>query len=247
MGLSIILTSIIGFFTLIIRVFLLFFISKERREKSFISLWNDYKKQLIFAWKLEIGLFKSDKNKNIFSQFIEITSRFSWQLLQVIIGILYTTFGNIFFRVNEITFNYGITAVDLGINGAVTIGNYTAGSTNYSANHNNPLFRHEYGHYIQSQRLGIFYLIVVGIPSLQSAILSNSQSNTPSHLNRWFEVDASKKGIHYFNSHSLVYEEKKQSKINFPTTKIKHWTDFPIYIPLIGLIVAKINFLSKRK
>ena len=61
------------------------------------------------------------------------------------------------------------------------------------------LFVHEYGHYIQSQRMGPLFLRVVGAPSLFSAALMQHLTGID-HENRWFEVDASYLGAQYFNS-----------------------------------------------
>lgn len=60
------------------------------------------------------------------------------------------------------------------------------------------LFVHEYGHYIQSQRMGPLFLRVVGAPSLFSAALMQHLTGID-HENRWFEVDASYLGARHFN------------------------------------------------
>ena len=128
----------------------------------------------------------------------------------------------------------------------------------------NKMFLHEYGHYIQSQQHGPVYLFTVGIPSLQSAILQTDNPNSPSHHDRWFEADASYKGMDYFDKH---YGSKKEGYVanspdyfdrnsfinggyspylnprrgsyyqgsGNPISSKFHWTDIPIYIPVIGL------------
>lgn len=57
----------------------------------------------------------------------------------------------------------------------------------------------KYGHYIQSQRMGLFYFPVVTIPSLASAAFTSDLSGGMKHSQRWFEVDASYLGAKYFD------------------------------------------------
>ncbi len=52
---------------------------------------------------------------------------------------------------------------------AFTIGSYINGDINIEANPKNPLFQHEYGHYLQSQEAGWMYLTNYAIPSLINA------------------------------------------------------------------------------
>ena len=95
------------------------------------------------------------------------------------VGDLFVSGANAFGQVNDVTRNYGMTAVDMGLdNRAVTIGFYTAGPKGYKADWSDHLFVHEYGHYVQSQQHGPVYLFTVGIPSLQSAILQTSNPNS---------------------------------------------------------------------
>jgi hypothetical protein len=59
------------------------------------------------------------------------------------------------------------------------------------------LFVHEYGHYLQSQKWGFFYLFTVGIPSMISAGISKDNR----HSTRWFEAMASNNAANYFDEH----------------------------------------------
>jgi hypothetical protein len=158
-----------------------------------------------------------------------------------------------------------MTAVDMGLDdgNAVTIGFYSAGPKGYKADWHDHLFVHEYGHYIQSQQHGLVYLLTVGIPSLQSAILQTGNPNSPRHDDRWFEADASYKGAAYFDKHygsgkdgyvanSPDYFDRNSFITGTPSSYLNlrtgernrsvnpisgkfHWTDIPIYIPVIGL------------
>lgn len=57
---------------------------------------------------------------------------------------------------------------------AFTIGHYSIGPKNYAADWRDHLYVHEYGHYIQSQRMGLLYFPVVAGPSLLSAAFTSS-------------------------------------------------------------------------
>ncbi|MDR1180636.1 MAG: hypothetical protein LBL13_01465 [Bacteroidales bacterium] len=200
----------------------------------------------------------------------EFISRVTWQFPQTVVGDLFVSGVNAIGQVNNVTHNYGMTAVDMGLNAkAITIGYYTAGAKGYTADWKDHLFVHEYGHYIQSQQHGSVYLLTVGIPSLQSAITQKSDNpNSPRHHDRWFEADASYKGMAYFDKHygsgkdgyvtgSLDYFDRnsftddswrgspyinsrtgERNYSAYPISGKFHWTDPVIYWPLRGLIPA---------
>jgi len=65
----------------------------------------------------------------------------------------------------------------------------------------NPLFQHEYGHYIQSQNAGWLYLPKYALPSLRSALKNNYYE----HSAFWVEQDANIRASKYFNSNINGY------------------------------------------
>lgn len=81
--------------------------------------------------------------------------------------------------------------------GAVTLGSYICGNSSLRADPNNRLFQHEYGHYIQSQAYGIFYLSRYGIPSGSNCI--EWLSGNRNHDNHPVEQDANIRAFKYFN------------------------------------------------
>lgn len=240
-------------------------------DNIFVRTFNGEKwdwTQTQMGFKIDMGLFKTDPNKNGWGQAWELLSRFTWQLPQTLVGNLIVSTGNMFGKVNNVTYGYGVTAVDMGLDGgAITVGNYTAGPSGYTADWRDHLFVHEYGHYVQSQHWGPLYLFSVGIPSLQSAILQTSNPSSPRHHDRWFEADASYKAMSYFDKYygsgkdGYTYRSPdyfdKNSFINrsyspyinprrgttyqggnHPISSKFHWTDILIYIPILGLIPA---------
>ncbi|MBQ3709893.1 MAG: RHS repeat-associated core domain-containing protein [Bacteroidales bacterium] len=221
--------------------------------------------QTVHGWEIDMGLLETDPNKSGWGRFWEVVSRFTWQVPQTSTGHLFVSVANAFEHVNGVTYGYGVTAVDMGLDkGAVTIGNYSSGPDGYKADWRDHLFVHEYGHYIQSQQCGPLYFPSVAVPSLQSAILQTKNPNSPRHKDRWFEADASYKGADYFDKYygsgkegyvaestnffdrnSFIYKYKSpyinpRTDIPYqnphPITGKFHWTDIPINIPLLGLL-----------
>ncbi len=94
-------------------------------------------------------------------------------------------------------------------------------------------FRPEYGHYIQSQRWGIFYMPAIAIPSLFSAMGISKVE----HDKRWFEVNASKLGAEYFDKHygrkSSRYKKGKGDY--FDINAFRNGGGTPYLNPRIGL------------
>jgi len=71
------------------------------------------------------------------------------------------------------------------------------GDRRIHANPNNPLFQHEYGHYLQSQKFGPSYMLVFGFPSFISATIG-SFYNKHNHIKFYTERYANKLAYNYF-------------------------------------------------
>lgn len=65
----------------------------------------------------------------------------------------------------------------------------------------NPLLMHEYGHYVQSQRIGVLYPFLVMIPSAISASNIRQIPGTilSTHDVRKYEMSANRNAAHYFS------------------------------------------------
>ena len=152
---------------------------------------NDFR-----IWK---GLFVTDETKSIIGRAWELVSRFTWQLPQTIGGFLtahsFNTFG-LNGGVESVNYAYGATVVQTGKKGGwgITQGNFIVGANEIAADPNNSLFQHEYGHYLQSQEMGLGYYSRVGIPS----ILSRSAERHRFHP---VEQDANRRAFQYFSKH----------------------------------------------
>lgn len=81
-----------------------------------------------------------------------------------------------------------------GFNGGISLGDYILIDETWK---NVPFIKeHEYGHTLQSYRLGFFYLFIVGIPSITMNIISQFNKKfgdgeyAKNYYNRWPENEA---------------------------------------------------------
>lgn len=166
------------------------------------------------AWKIDVGLFKGGP--------LQILSRFTWELPQTLIGYQSSHFLNLFNNVRSVSYFGGATAVESYSKdwGAFTSGSYILGARGLTADPNNSLFQHEYGHYLQSQSMGWGYLSRVGIPSLFDAGGSGKHKYHP------IEQDANLRAFKYFNEHVEGFYQTSEEYFRNRTNKIQKGWDF---------------------
>ena len=90
---------------------------------------------------------------------------------------------------------------------------------------------HEYGHYIDSQRMGLTYLINVGLPSFFSAMSDEKEDGIYKHNYRWYEMNANKNANKYFNKHygnRVDWSLYEPPKYTYPRKrkKMSLWKDY---------------------
>ena len=149
-------------------------------------------KKTVNAWRIDIGMFRGN--------FMQIMNKWTWGFVNSFVGNTVAHYCNIIGKVDRVTDFEGMLALS-GVspgNSAFTIGHYSMGPKGYVADWRDHLFVHEYGHYIQSQRMGISYFRLVAIPSLLSAAFTSRLSGLD-HSDRWFERDANKLSGAYFD------------------------------------------------
>ncbi|MFH1005244.1 MAG: RHS repeat-associated core domain-containing protein [Bacteroidota bacterium] len=82
------------------------------------------------AWRIDIGLFKTDPNRTFAGRSWELISRFTWQLPQTTIGYTYTHGRNVSGRVERVEYFHGSTIAVKNpgqgkyASNSVTLGNY---------------------------------------------------------------------------------------------------------------------------
>jgi hypothetical protein len=145
------------------------------------------------------GLFKTDKQAAPERRTLQLLSRFTWELPNTALGFFITLGAVLLCPTMPAQYYHSATFVKLATGTdnkrywAFTIGPFIVGSK-----YSDPLLRHEYGHYLQSRVFGLFYLIIVALPSLFSAAFMRQKHNS-----RWYEADANMRAKKYF--------EKKRS------------------------------------
>ena len=159
-----------------------------------------------------LGSFYIDENRTFMGGLWQGISRHTWEHPQTSIGSDLSQLRNIIGQVDRVEYLGGATfsineeskkedGVSIGSFINVDIREKIEGNfTEYVLKH--PLFMHEYGHYIDSQRMGLTYLFNVGIPSIFSA-MSNKKADNGLYMHnyRWYEMNANKNAERYFNKH----------------------------------------------
>jgi RHS repeat-associated protein len=158
------------------------------------------------SWKILGGWFQGDWK--------QILSRMTWELPQTILGYGYLQIRNFGENVDRVDYFDGATFAtkENSSGGSVSLGSFininNSGKVEGSFKDyilTNPLYMHEYGHYIQSREQGWGYLFTIGIPSLISAATSKKIENDP--YDRWthdffgVEMEANMRASFYFGKH----------------------------------------------
>ena len=168
-------------------------------------------------------------HRNFWTASWELISRFTWQLPQTMIGSAYVQVSNYAGQVDDVDYWGGATTFsgnNWGRTSAVTLGSFISGDNSLKADPNNSLFQHEYGHYLQSQAMGLGYLSRVGVPSLMSAFKEDGN-----HDFQPFEQDANRRAFLYFNRYvEGFYQTKEQYDNGVGITKGWNFYNNPLDI-----------------
>jgi hypothetical protein len=182
-----------------------FFSTKEKRFKA---AWKEGRHRAANDAKIWGGLFVSDTNRSGAYRLGEVISRFTYQAPQTAGGFLTAQFYNtIAGKVNTVEYGFGATALNMRVSwSGVALGNYILARKTIHADPNNRLFQHEYGHYLQSKRMGLAYFVRVGLPAIMS------KGDHDAHP---VEIDCNREGFLYFNRYvpqflndSLIADKK---------------------------------------
>jgi RHS repeat-associated protein len=159
------------------------------------------------AWRIDLGLFQTDPNRPWYERAGQLFLRFTWEAPQSAFGNLFSHGRNIIGQVDNVDYWGGATVVnknkpsDPTNRWGLTLGPYI-NSQNMRANPEDPLFRHEYGHVLQSRIAGPTYLGGIGLPSLiGSGLEMLFGKNFHNHDNEWYESNANQLAFKYFSKH----------------------------------------------
>ncbi len=149
-------------------------------------------KRLRLTAQITRGLFLTDLNRSPWGRVWQILSRFTWELPQTLMGWLYSVG-------RALTGQIG-TFVDLW-----TVPWMRGEGEDFVLA--NQVCQHEFGHTIDSQRFGWFYLPLIGLPSLLSALGKGD------HNHFWTEIRANRHARRYFSKHYAI----AWNETNYPT------------------------------
>ncbi|HPA67985.1 MAG TPA: hypothetical protein PLA42_07665 [Tenuifilaceae bacterium] len=155
------------------------------------------------AWKIDIGGFKTDPHRTIVGRGLQFLSRWTWELPQTFLGKGYSHIRNMTGNVDDVSYYGGATLVNKNNNSrerwGLTLGPYINSKNVRADPYRDPLFRHEYGHTLQSRLVGPLYLTHVGLPSLFGSGLDNL--GLSDHNREWYETQANRMAERYFSNH----------------------------------------------
>ena len=155
------------------------------------------------AWKIDIGGFKTDPNRTFAGRGLQLFSRWTWELPQTALGKGYSHIRNMTGNVDDVSYYGGATLVNKNDNSrkrwGLTLGPYINSKNVKADPYIDPLFRHEYGHTLQSRLVGPLYLTHVGLPSLIGSGLVDLGLNV--HNREWYETQANRMSERYFRKH----------------------------------------------
>lgn len=163
--------------------------------------WAQSGQQTMGSWcAIREGLRQTDPHKDSLGRKDELYSRFHSQRLQTILG---TTFAwnyknlGVGGKFRGISYRDGTAVVATGGNWtAMTMGNFIIGGKGLENDISNKTYQHEYGHYIQSQSLGPYYVMLIAIPSIMSKVIYKGDHHfSPT------EQDANIRAYNYFSTY----------------------------------------------
>lgn len=162
------------------------------KDSRFSSAWKEAVKRSKHDLRIWGGLFISDSNQRTGKRIGEVASRFVYQTPQTIGGLLtaqtYSTFTR---KVNQVSYANGSVVVNMNVAWpGVCLGTYILARKTIAPNPDNKLFQHEYGHYLQSKRMGWAYLVRIGLPAIMS------KGDHDAHP---VEIDCNREAFIYFN------------------------------------------------
>jgi hypothetical protein len=154
------------------------------------------------AWKIDVGGFKTDPNRTTAGRGLQLLSRWTWELPQTVLGKSYSHIRNMTGNVDDVSYYGGATLVNKNDNSGwrwgLTLGSYINSKNVVADPYTDDLFRHEFGHTLQSRLVGPLYLTHVGILSLIGAGLDGLGLND--HNREWYETQANRMSERYFRN-----------------------------------------------
>lgn len=175
------------------------------------AVWTNYGDKVSNAYYIDMGIFQTKDYLTNEQKKETVISRLTWEIPQTILGNALSHVRNNFRNVS-VNYYQGATLINetgedmSGFSGrwGITLGSYI-NSLNLSADpESDYIFAHEYGHTIQSQILGLFYIPVIGVPSFGGELVEGISGSGHSHDNEWYEVWSNNLSADYFDELGIL-------------------------------------------
>jgi hypothetical protein len=163
------------------------------------------------AWRIDIGRFKTDSDKNIIGRGWQLLKRNTWQLPNTVAGNWQSHANNLSGNVERVDYFHGATVVykygegrtHSSVGGYINTWEYRTNGERNNTDYGNATLLHEYGHYLQEQAFGPLTLFS-GLNSGLSAGFGSNRDGRPfntldNHQEAWFEQDANYRARKYFS------------------------------------------------
>jgi RHS repeat-associated protein len=155
------------------------------------------------AAKIDWGMFQTDPNRPWYERIGQLALRFTWEAPQSGLGNAFSHIRNNLGEVHNVDYWGGATIVNSDHKNdsrwGLTLGSYI-NSNRMKASPEDGLFRHEYGHVLQSRIAGPSYLTGIGIPSLIGGGLEMAfGEDFHNHNTEWYETNANQLAYSYFS------------------------------------------------
>ena len=203
-------------------------------SKNFRNAWREFDptrtgSRTNNAWKIDIGMFKSDPNRTFLGRTLQVLSRYSWEIFPSLAGKFYSHIRNIQGGITNVDYYGGATLVNRNAKGdrwGLTLGSYINGRNLKADPYTDEIFRHEYGHTLQSRIFGPAYIGRIAIPSGIGQLLHNLGIND--HNREWYETHANRMAIRYFSKHepnslNSLMNGRVWNYSEFPTRYNPNW------------------------
>lgn len=179
-----------------------------------ICIFSGNKTTLMNAFRILGGNFYTSEKQTFFSALLQVLLRHTWEMPQTALGHFYLQIQNILVSKKRVDYWGGATflilenqktrkGVSIGSFINVYIKDEIKGDFETAVT-KGMLFMHEYGHTFDSRIYGIFFLPLIGLPSLISAATAKPVEGTKgvlTHDYRWYEMSANRHAARYFKKY----------------------------------------------
>lgn len=160
----------------------------------------------------------------------QIASKFTWELPQQLFGVGYGWMMNLSGNIDNISHNYGATFIKKRKTGGPGVALGSVIQLPNEAKEYEFLYRHEYGHYIQSQILGPLYVGLAIISGFSATVEAIFPSWT--HLAFPTEKWATNLGNNYFSKQkSSIFQDARFHNITRFSNTLYHRIDLDPWEP----------------